>query len=120
MSKADFSVSRFLRRTCPYCGQAPFAAGWFRTHPRCPTCGGLFLREEGFYAGAVYSAYFLFAATGALAAGLAMLAGAPWGVAYAIACAAILASAHLILVYSRLAFVYGEHRFFSKWAKDRD
>ena len=120
MSPGRFSVVGFLRRVCPYCGKAPFAAGWFKTHPQCPTCGGIFLREEGFFAGAVYSAYFLFALTGAITAGLLMLAGCSWNAAYIGACLAIVLSAHLILVYSRLAFVYGEHRFFSTWAKDRD
>ena len=120
MSQARFTVGAFVRRVCPYCGKAPFAAGWFRTHARCPACAGLFVREEGFFAGAVYSAYFLFALTGAVTAGLLMLLGLSWNLAYAGACLAILLSAHLILVYSRLAFVYGEHRFFSKWAGDRD
>lgn len=50
-------VGRACRLRCPACGQGRFAAGWFRTHPRCDVCGLVFDREPGYYLGAIYFNY---------------------------------------------------------------
>ena len=50
-------IGRALRLRCPACGQGPFAAGWFSTHPKCERCGLNFDREPGYYLGAIYFNY---------------------------------------------------------------
>jgi len=36
---------------CPRCGAKGVFTSWFRLRPRCPGCGLLFVREEGFWLG---------------------------------------------------------------------
>jgi uncharacterized protein (DUF983 family) len=44
-------VGRGLVKHCPLCGSGGLYEGWFRMRPRCPGCGYLFEREEGFFLG---------------------------------------------------------------------
>jgi uncharacterized protein (DUF983 family) len=44
---------RCLRLRCPACGRASIVARPFQITDRCPACGVLFKREEGFFVGAV-------------------------------------------------------------------
>lgn len=43
---------RGMTRRCAVCGAGGLYDGWFRMKPRCPRCGYLFEREEGFFLGA--------------------------------------------------------------------
>jgi uncharacterized protein (DUF983 family) len=43
---------RGLIRRCGRCGGGHLYQGWFKMVPRCPRCGYLFDREEGFFLGA--------------------------------------------------------------------
>jgi uncharacterized protein (DUF983 family) len=45
-------LRRGLAKRCPLCGSGGLFAGWFRMRERCPGCGYLFEREEGFFLGA--------------------------------------------------------------------
>lgn len=45
-------LARGLGKRCPLCGSGHLFAGWFRMKERCPHCGYLFEREEGFFLGA--------------------------------------------------------------------
>ena len=45
-------VARGLVKHCPLCGTGGLYESWFRMRPRCPGCGYLFEREEGFFLGA--------------------------------------------------------------------
>ncbi|HEX3621761.1 MAG TPA: DUF983 domain-containing protein [Acidimicrobiales bacterium] len=45
-------LRRGLAKRCPLCGSANLFTGWFRMKERCPGCGYLFEREEGFFLGA--------------------------------------------------------------------
>jgi Protein of unknown function (DUF983) len=45
-------LRRGLAKRCPLCGSAGLFTGWFRMKERCPGCGYLFEREEGFFLGA--------------------------------------------------------------------
>ncbi|MCY4381543.1 MAG: DUF983 domain-containing protein [Nitrospinae bacterium] len=51
---------RALRRgcalICPRCPE-PLFTGPFRMHERCPGCGYLFEREQGYFVGAIYINY---------------------------------------------------------------
>lgn len=44
--------ARGLIKHCPLCGSGHLFTGWFRMKERCPRCGYLFEREEGFFLGA--------------------------------------------------------------------
>ena len=45
-------LRRGLAKRCPLCGSGGLFSGWFRMKERCPGCGYLFEREEGFFLGA--------------------------------------------------------------------
>lgn len=45
-------LGRSLLKHCPLCGSGGLFTGWFRMKERCPRCGYLFEREEGFFLGA--------------------------------------------------------------------
>lgn len=45
-------LGRGLVKHCPLCGSGDLFVGWFRMRERCPRCGYLFEREEGFFLGA--------------------------------------------------------------------
>lgn len=45
-------LGRGLLKRCPICGGGKLFSRWFRMKERCPTCGYLFEREEGFFLGA--------------------------------------------------------------------
>ena len=45
-------LARGLAKRCAVCGSGRLFTGWFRMKERCPRCGYLFEREEGFFLGA--------------------------------------------------------------------
>lgn len=45
-------LGRALMKRCPLCGTGRLFARWFRMKERCPGCGYVFEREEGFFLGA--------------------------------------------------------------------
>jgi uncharacterized protein (DUF983 family) len=45
-------ILRGLLRRCGRCGSGHLYKGWFKLVDRCPKCGYLFDREEGFFLGA--------------------------------------------------------------------
>lgn len=45
-------LARGLLKRCAICGGGKLFTRWFRMKERCPTCGYLFEREEGFFLGA--------------------------------------------------------------------
>lgn len=46
-----------LRQRCPVCLEGPMFSGLFTLHDRCPRCGHAFIREPGFFQGAIYVSY---------------------------------------------------------------
>ena len=46
-----------LRQRCPVCLEGKMYAGVLRMHERCPACGHVFMREPGFFQGAMYVSY---------------------------------------------------------------
>ncbi|MGH9278819.1 MAG: DUF983 domain-containing protein [Acidimicrobiales bacterium] len=46
-------LSRGLRRRCAVCGSGRLFTGWWRMRDRCPGCGYVFAREDGFWVGAM-------------------------------------------------------------------
>jgi uncharacterized protein (DUF983 family) len=51
------AVGRGLRLRCPRCGEGRLFRGLFSMHPACGACGLDFLREQGYYVGAMYINY---------------------------------------------------------------
>jgi hypothetical protein len=45
-------LGRSLLKHCPLCGSGQLFTRWFRMKERCPRCGYLYEREEGFFLGA--------------------------------------------------------------------
>lgn len=45
-------LARGVAKRCPLCGGRHLFTRWFRMKERCPRCGYLFEREEGFFLGA--------------------------------------------------------------------
>jgi rubredoxin len=45
-------LGRSLLKRCPLCGAGKLFTRWFRMKERCPGCGYVFEREEGFFLGA--------------------------------------------------------------------
>ncbi len=46
-------LRRGLRKRCPVCGGGALFDSWFKLKDRCPTCGYLFSREEGYWVSAI-------------------------------------------------------------------
>ena len=46
-------LSRALRRRCPNCGARGAFTGYWKLAPHCPNCGHRFMREPGYWVGAV-------------------------------------------------------------------
>jgi uncharacterized protein (DUF983 family) len=46
-------LARGLKRRCPMCGRGRAFNGFYRMRDRCPQCGYIFEREEGYWVGAV-------------------------------------------------------------------
>ncbi|MPZ69140.1 MAG: DUF983 domain-containing protein [Actinobacteria bacterium] len=47
------AVARGLRKRCPRCGGKGIFRSWGQLKDACPTCGYTFVREEGYWVGAV-------------------------------------------------------------------
>lgn len=45
---------RALRLRCPHCGRGRFLAHGFSAHNECQVCGLRFVREDGYWTGAIY------------------------------------------------------------------
>lgn len=46
-------LARGARRRCPNCGGRDIFTGYFAMRDRCPTCGHLYDREDGYWLGAM-------------------------------------------------------------------
>jgi uncharacterized protein (DUF983 family) len=47
-------MGRALRLKCPSCGVCPLFKSFFGMYERCECCGLIFLREQGYFIGAIY------------------------------------------------------------------
>ena len=59
-------LEAILRQRCPVCLQGPMFRSRVDIHERCPVCGHRFMRESGYFQGAMYVSYAL--ALGTMAA----------------------------------------------------
>jgi uncharacterized protein (DUF983 family) len=50
-------LAAMLTQRCPRCRHGAVCAGLFRMHARCPVCGLVFAREQGYFTGAMYLSY---------------------------------------------------------------
>ena len=104
-----------LKLRCPHCHQGSIAAGLYKTARNCPSCGALFEKEPGYFAGAIYPLYGISCIAGGLVA-LTLSLAFDASVLTAVACAAVLVL--LLSPYffwlSRCAFLHAEERFFKR------
>lgn len=113
--KNAWSFNRLLHLRCPRCGADSFRAGWFKTAKACSSCGLVFEREAGFYAGAIYPFYggaVLLGAVGLLFSLFAL--GWSFERGMAVGGALVLLASPWLFWYSRLAFLNTDHRFFKE------
>ncbi len=110
-----WSFASLISLRCPNCGSDTFKAGLYRTHKSCSSCGQVFERESGFYAGAIYPFYGGAAGLGGLVLLLTTL-GMGWSFELGMgsAVAVVLLASPWLLWYSRLAFIHTDHRFFKE------
>ena len=47
-----------LSNICPVCVKAPIFTGIYAMNQRCPACGHEYVRESGYFVGAMMAAYF--------------------------------------------------------------
>lgn len=53
MSDRSARLSRGMRKRCARCGERDVWASFFELKDRCPRCGYLFVREDGYWVGAM-------------------------------------------------------------------
>jgi uncharacterized protein (DUF983 family) len=68
-------LTAILLQRCPACLRAGVFKSLLETHERCPKCGVLFQREEGYFLGAMYVSY---AMGGVLVGAVWLLASTLW------------------------------------------
>ncbi len=59
MSNIPSRLAAVAMQRCPACLRGPIFKNLLATHERCPACGVLFEREEGYFLGAMYVSYAL-------------------------------------------------------------
>lgn len=47
-----------IRQRCPRCRKGPVFQGVMTTRERCPVCGLVYVRDYGYFVGAMYASYF--------------------------------------------------------------
>ena len=107
-----------LSLKCPHCGGGSLAAGLFKTAKSCGSCGMVFEKESGYFAGAIYPLYGMSGFVGGLASLAAMLLFdfGIWG-SVAVGAAAVLSASPYLFWVSRSAFLHAEDRFFKRMGK---
>jgi uncharacterized protein (DUF983 family) len=68
-------VARGLTMRCPNCGSRTLFSGLLHMNDRCPVCGLVFEKEEGFFLGAMVFSYTLTALIAGVVPCIALLAG---------------------------------------------
>jgi uncharacterized protein (DUF983 family) len=58
------ALARAARLRCPRCGRGQLYDGWLSMRERCPACGFVYEREQGYFVGAMYVNYALTAVLG--------------------------------------------------------
>jgi uncharacterized protein (DUF983 family) len=54
IQRAKRIMLRGLRLRCPACGQSSLFKSMFKMHDECSHCGMVFMREQGYFIGAIY------------------------------------------------------------------
>ncbi|MGI8551818.1 MAG: DUF983 domain-containing protein [Dehalococcoidia bacterium] len=68
-------LARGCTNRCPNCGSRSLFAGLLKMRERCPVCGLLFEREEGFFLGAMVFNYVLTALLAVILPAILIVAG---------------------------------------------
>src|ERR1700752_668853 len=102
-----------LQQRCPQCRVGRVFSGLLTMNRRCPVCGLLFEREEGYFLGAMYISYGLAVCFLGLVTFLGSLLLPEWnlGVICLLAVLLYLPLVPLVFRYSRVLWIY-----FDRWA----
>jgi uncharacterized protein (DUF983 family) len=97
-----------LRLRCPACGEGAVFRGTFTMNELCPTCGLRFLREPGYFLGAMYFSYGMAIPLIALLTLGAYLVFPRWRLHYLVLLAWVifLPMAPLVYRYSRVMWIH--------------
>ena len=102
-----------LRLRCPVCAKGRVFAGPFAMNEHCPACGLKFLREPGYFLGAMYFSYGLAIPLITIFTGLAWLALPGWHLYQLVLLAwfAFLPLVPAVYRYSRVMWLHFDHYF---------
>ena len=99
-----------IRQRCPRCRKGAIYSGLMRTRPSCPVCGLVYIREPGYFYGAMYASYAFGLVTTAYWLPMLLLGVNPVLVV-------LIPTVQLVLQipvsfrYSRVFWLYLDHRF---------
>ncbi len=100
-----------LRLRCPRCAEGAVFETFFRARDACPRCGLVFLREPGYWLGAMYFSYGGAVALAAPVAIATWLAGAPVPAICVAVSLWVAALSPWIYRYSRVLWLHFDHRW---------
>lgn len=99
-----------LRQRCPRCRKGKMFKGLFAMHERCPVCGMLFLREYGYFYGAMYASYTFGVISTIYWIPLLFLGVTPWLV-IGLPVAQLIVQVPLSFRYSRVIWLHLDYHF---------
>jgi uncharacterized protein (DUF983 family) len=106
-------LGAILALRCPRCREGRVFATTWRMNPRCPACDLLFLRDTGYFTGAMYFSYALGIPIIALFTLVAYLARPSWHLwqGVLVAWAAFLPLVPAVFRYSRVLWIHFDQFF---------
>jgi uncharacterized protein (DUF983 family) len=111
--KARLALRALVAARCPRCRQGPvFREGWLAwlgvMRERCPECGLVFLRETGYFLGAMYISYGLGVVTVLPVAIALVMAGWQLASVLLVMLVQTLISVPIFMRYSRLIWLHAD------------
>ncbi|MBI3448117.1 MAG: DUF983 domain-containing protein [Acidobacteria bacterium] len=106
MTRGRFAA--IARKLCPRCREGRIFAGFLRMNRKCPACGLVFEREQGYFVAAMYVSYALSVPLLAVLAVAVRLAKPGWSVDAVLGTAALLAIPFVpaLFRYSRVLWMH--------------
>ncbi len=100
-----------LRMRCPRCRRGGLYSGFLRMREKCPVCELVFLREPGYFTGAMYASYFMGVFVPMPIWVTMVLLGQPFGLIMAVTIPLTVALMPLFFHYSRVLWLHIDYFF---------